>query len=52
MYDIIMDDFYYDETNTYGDVSDAIVLFNSDVDKVNSWLKSIAKNNGWKPCNE
>lgn len=52
MYDIIMDDFYYDETNIYGDVSDAIVLFNSDVDKVNSWLKSTAKNHGWKPCNE
>lgn len=52
MYDIIMDDFYYDETNLYGDVSDAITLFNSDVDKVNSWLKSTAKNNGWKPYNK
>ena len=52
MYDIIMDDFYYDETNLYGDVSDAKTLFSSDVDKVNSWLKSTAKNNGWKPCNE
>ena len=42
-YEAIMEDF---ELNT---VEEAKSMFDSEVNKVNSWLKSTAKNNGWNP---
>ena len=42
-YDDIMDDF---ELNT---IEEAESMFNDEVNKVKTWLKTTAKNNGWKP---
>lgn len=42
-YDDIMDDFELDT------IKEAESMFNDEVNKVKTWLKTTAKNNGWKP---